>query len=149
MSGFRGEKFLQKYVYDVTGGVDLGTIAEQALYSKANHGPIPLGSLVVDFYGHVVTEFDSAGDALTLDVGDADDPDGYAEDIAQAVLVVGGVVRAGAQAGAKIWDDTNDHMLNRVVDTAAEGQVSVSPVAAAATAGKMYLYFDCVRSFAS
>ena len=143
MSSFRNEgMFVEEYVYDVTGG-DSGGTGEVTLYDKANHRVLPLGSIVLDFVMHVETAF--VGATATMDIGDGDDPNGYAEAIAVAALTADSLHRAGSVAGALIWDDTNDHLIGKYVTAAADGQISVTVNTAAFTAGKAHIYFMCLR----
>ena len=140
--GFRNESLLEEYVYDFD--VDGGATGAVALHSKANARALPVGSIVLDFVMHVETAFTSGGSA-TLDIGDGDDANGYAEAIAVAALTADSLHRAGAQAGAIIWDDTGDHLIGKYVTTAADGQISVTIGTAAMTAGKSHIYMLGLR----
>lgn len=139
---FRNEIYLEEYVYDFS--ADGGAQAEIVLSAKANHRALPLGSLVMDMVMHVETAFTSGGSS-TLDIGDGDDPNGYAEAIAVASLTGDSTHRAGQQAGVLIWDDTNDHYLSKYVTTAADGAISVTIATATMTAGVAHIYFQLIR----
>ena len=136
---FRGEKNLMKYVYDFD--VDGGAASEIVLASKDGFNLLPNGAIVTDVFLKVVTACTSAGSA-TVDVGDSDDTNGYMESIAVATLADNAVIRAGEYAGAKIWDDTNDHKLARLCDSATERAFSITIGTAALTAGKILFYVE-------
>lgn len=136
MSSFKNQSLDVRYVYDFA--EDGGAVGLVALYAKANHQVLPVGMVVRDFLLYVETAFTSGGSA-TLDVGNTDDADGYAAAIAVAALTANSVHSTGAQAGALVWDDTNDHRIYPYVADAADGQMGVTIGTAAMTAGKAHL----------
>ena len=88
-------------------------------------GALPAGALVYDAFAQVTTAFDS-GTSDVLDIGTADDPDGFATDLA-----ISAVGRLAADELASSDDlvmaaDTDIHMTWTGAGTAAtEGTVTV------------------------
>ena len=82
------------------------------------------------------------GSTSSLAVGNTTDPNGYMEAIAEATLVDEFVSRAGQQAGALLWDDTNDHMLTFLVNSANDAVFSIDITGNALTAGKVLFWVN-------
>lgn len=135
MSVWKNPKSLQcaEYIYDFAD--DGGAQGEIVLADKANHSPLPIGSIVCDCIVWVETAI--VGSSSTVAFGNQDDPDGYMEAIAEGSLTQNSVHRAGSVAGAKLWDDTNDHMLAQYVSSSNIGSVSITIATGDLTAGRL------------
>lgn len=135
MSVFKGEKHVERYVYDFS--VDGGAVSTISLSDKANHKALPAGAVVESVVGTVLTAFTSGGSA-TLEWGNTADPNGYSgATVAVASLTEGASFNGFDNGAALIWDDTNDHQIAYRVSAANTLDFSVSIATAAMTAGKM------------
>ena len=134
MSAILGKKHVQEYVYDfaVDGGTD-DTFID--LSAKAGAAVLPQGAIVENVTLRVLTAVE--GSSSTMIVGNTTDPNGYMEAIAEASLVAGAVIRVGEQAGALMWDDTNDHAISFLVDSANDADFGVTIGTADLTVGKV------------
>lgn len=137
--GFRNQHNSQEYLYDfaVDGGVKDVAID---LSAKAGYDPLPQGAIVYNVSLKVITAV--VGTSSTLIVGNTTDPNGYMEAIAEATLADEYVTGVGAQAGALIWDDTNDHVIPFLVNSANDADFSVTIGTANLTAGKVLFWVD-------
>lgn len=124
---------VQEYVYDFA--VDGGAVSTITLSSKSDSDPLPVGAMVSKVTMRVLTAFTSGG-AATLDCGSGDDPDGYLTAIPVASLTANAMFNAYNEAGALLWDNTNDAPLDLYIDDATTGAVSITINTAAMTAGK-------------
>lgn len=133
MSALLGQKQYAEYVYDfsVSGGA-VGVIALSSLNGK---NVIPVDAVVKDVWMKVLTTCTSGGSA-TVEIGNLTDDNGYLTSIAVASLTAGSTFNAGQQAGALLWDNTNDAPLYANVANANDGAVNVKIGTAALTAGK-------------
>lgn len=125
---------VREYIYDfdVDGGTDDTKID---LSAKEGYSPIPQGSIVLNVHAKVITAV--VGTSSTLIVGNTTDPNGFYEAIGEATLVDEFVTSAGVQAGVLLWDDTNDHLLPFLVNSADDADFQVLIGTADLTAGKV------------
>ncbi len=125
---------VQEYIYDfaVDGGTDDTKID---LSAKAGYAPIPQGAIVLNVHAKVIDAV--VGTSSTLIVGNTTDPNGFMEAIAEATLVDEYVTSAGVQAGVLLWDDTNDHLIPFLVNSANDADFQVLIGTADLTAGKV------------
>ncbi len=134
---------VQEFVYDFA--TDGGAVSSITLSDNKYRSKLPEGAIVLNCVLKVLTAFTSGGSA-TLAVGNTADPDGYLAGIAVASLTLNSVFTAQQQAGALLWDNTNDaNLAYPVTSTANTQDVLVEIATAAMTAGKagiavMYLY---------
>lgn len=141
MSMFKNDGVHAKeYIYDFA--VDGGAVGDIELSSKANSHLLPEGAIVKAVYMKVVTAFTSGGSA-TLTVGNAADKDGYMASIAVASLTANAGFSHASQAGALLWDNTNDASLAYIVTSSANTQnLSITIGTAAMTAGKAVIVVE-------
>ena len=139
--GFKGEKHVmtQEYVYDFA--VDGGGTTQIVLSAKSGKQAIPVGAIIKAVSLKVLTAFTSGGSA-TLAVGNVTDDDGFLAAIAVAALTAGAVFTSEQQAGALLWDNTNDAKLEANVGVANDGRIGVKITTAAMTAGKAVIMVD-------
>ena len=137
---------VQQYLYDFS--ADGGAISTIDLSAKENYSVLPAGSIVLNCVLAVETTFTSGGSA-TLDVGNGDDPNGYLAGMAVADLSANSVFTAAQQAGALLWDNSNDAPLAIHVDDSADGQVTVDIATATMTAGKARVFVFCVKAIST
>lgn len=131
---------VQEYVYDFA--VDGGAVSTISLSGKANKDPLPAGAIVMDCVMRVLTAFTSGGSA-TLAIGNTADDDGYLPAIAVASLTAGACFTAAQQAGALLWDNTNDaNLAYGVTSTANTQDVAAKIATAAMTAGKAVICME-------
>lgn len=132
--GFRNAGVqVQEYLYDFA--EDGGATGAIALSSKAGYNPLPQGAIVLNVHLKVITAV--TGTSSTVAVGNTTDADGYMEAIAEATLVDEFVSSAGVQPGALLWDDTNDHLIPFLVNSANDAVFSITVGTANLTAGKL------------
>lgn len=137
--GFRNAgKLVQEYIYDFA--VDGGNTGAIDLSAKAGYDPLPQGAIVTDVHLKVITAV--TGTSSTVAVGNTTDPDGYMVAIAEGTLVDEAVIRVGEQAGALMWDDTNDHMISFLVNSANDAVFSITIGTANLTAGKILFFVE-------
>lgn len=126
---------VQEYVYDFA--VDGGATGNHILSAKAGQLPVPVGSVIKGVTAKVVTAVTSGGSA-TAEWGTLADTDGYSGTaIAKATLVAGYIQNGWVNAGALIWDNSNDVQLYPYVSVAADGALYFVINVAALTAGKI------------
>lgn len=125
---------IQEYVWDFA--VDGGAQGAIVLSDNANKHPIPVGAIIKNCYARVITQPDSAGDAVTIKWGNASGD--YHGAVAQGALTANAVFNS--------QDDTSDNLLNDAdpghpiayyVADANGGAFQVTLAAADATAGKI------------
>ena len=124
---------VQEYVYDFA--VDGGATGAISLSGKANYDSLPDNAIVKNVYMRVITAV--VGTSSTVAVGNTTDPNGYFEAIAEATLVADYVHAGGVGAGALIWDDTNDHLVPFLCNSANDRDFSITIATADLTAGKL------------
>lgn len=140
MSGpFRNKLHVQEYIYDFS--VDGGATGTLTLSNKTGYDPLPIGAIVCNAKMWVSTACTSGGSA-TVDVGNGDDDNGYLTAIAVASLTANSVHSSQVEAGALLWDDTNDAELYYYVDDATTGATVFKINTAALTAGKCLVMVD-------
>lgn len=141
MSAILGKKHVQEYVYDFAedGGTD-DTFID--LSAKAGYAPLPATAVVTDVGLYVLTTV--SGSSSTIDVGNTTDPNGFMAAIAEGSLTAGAAIRAGEQAGALLWDDTNDHMIAFPVSAgdADDADFGITIGTADLTAGKIVFWVE-------
>lgn len=126
---------VQEYVYDFA--VDGGATGAINLHAKANKAVVPVGAIIIGVRAKVVTACTSGGSA-TVAWGNGDDADGYSGTaIAVASLTDNALFNGYDNGAALLWDDTNDHVIDVNVSTAADGQFIVTIGTADLTAGKI------------
>ena len=130
----KGQMHVQEYVYDFD--LDGGAQGAISLSAKSDAAPLPICAIVNDVYARVLTAV--AGTSSTLAWGNTTDPDGYSGTaIAEASLTADSMHNASGNAGALLWDDTNDHMIPFLVAAADDQDFSVTVGTADLTAGKV------------
>lgn len=127
---------VQQYVYDFA--VDGGATGAISLSSKAGYAPLPDNAIVFNVVLQVITAV--VGTSSTLAVGNTTDPDGYHAAIAEATLVADYVAGVGVSTHQLIWDDTNDHVVPFLCNSANDRDFSVTIGTANLTAGKVVFY---------
>jgi len=135
---FRREHHTHEYIYDFA--TDGGTAGAISLSSKAGSKVLPQGAIVTKVGMKVLTAV--VGTTSTVAVGNTTDPDGYIAAIAEATLVNDYVTLSGSQAGALLWDDTNDAELAFLVNSANDADVSITIGTNDLTAGKLLIWVD-------
>lgn len=137
MSNIGNSMHMNKYVYDFA--EDGGAVGAISLSSKANSQSLPDNAIVES----VVAFFESAivGSSSTLSWGNTTDPDGYSgAAIAEATLVADYVANGYDNASALLWDDTNDHIIHFLCNSADDRDFSVTIGTAPLTAGKVHFF---------
>lgn len=139
MSVVRNQKHLQEYLYDfaVDGGTD-DTFID--LSAKAGYAPLPSGAIVTNVGLKVLEAV--VGTSSTIIVGNTTDPNGYMEAIAEGTLIDEYVTMAGAQAGALLWDDTNDHLIPFLVNSDNDADFGITIGTADLSAGKVLFWVE-------
>lgn len=128
---------VQQYVYDFS--VDGGTAGAISLSSKAGYSPLPQNSLVLEVDFRVVTAV--VGTSSTLAWGNTTDADGYSGTaIAEATLIADYVNNGASNGAALLWDDTNDHSIPFLVNSANDADFKVTIGVANLTAGKVVFF---------
>lgn len=136
MSGIlNGGLQVQEYVYDFA--VDGGAVGAISLSSKAGFASLPDNAIVSEVVAWVETACTSGGSA-TLAYGNTTDADGYSgAAIAVASLTEDAVFNGFDNAAALLWDDTNDHKIHFIANSANDRDFSITIATAALTAGKV------------
>ena len=142
MSVIKNKSHVQEYIYDFD--VDGGTTGAIDLSAKAGYSPLPDNAIIKDVT--MLVETAVAGTSSTVAVGNTTDPDGYMAAIAEATLVADYVTAAGVQAGALLWDDTNDHMIPFLCNSANDRVFSITIGTADLTAGKVRFMVEYLLS---
>ena len=140
MSNFSNDGLqVAEYLYDFAedGGVDDTAIV---LSDKAGKEPIPLNAIIKSVSLRVITAV--VGTSSTLIVGNTTDPNGYMEAIGEATLVADFVTAEGVQNGVLLWDDTNDHRIPFLVNSANDEKFEVLIGTADLTAGKVAFFVE-------
>lgn len=135
MSVIKGQMTMFKYTYDF--GRDGGAVSDISLTADVN--AMPVGFIVKDVSVVVDTQLTSGG-TPTITVGNSADRDGYLIDIYAELGAAGTGVHASEVAGALLWDDTNDHMIEYALPSTAAAVPSITIGTAAVTAGKLLVY---------
>lgn len=135
----KGKPIIFKYEYDFA--VSGGAVSTIALVAKDQ--AMDAGLVITNFLVSVVTAFTSGGSA-TMTLGNAADDDGFLVDTFSAASA-NAVFNPGSVAGALIWDDTNDHIIPYYLSSTANSIPKLKIATAALTAGKMEVYFTCIR----
>ena len=129
---------VQEYVYDFA--VDGGATGAIDLSAKAGYAPMPSGAVISKVSLKVITAV--SGTSSTVAVGNTTDPDGYMAAIAEATLVDEYVSSTGVQAGALLWDDTNDHDIPFLVNSDNDAVFSITVGTADLTADKIVFWVE-------
>lgn len=129
---------VQEYIYDFA--IDGGLVSTIDLSAKAGYSPMPSGAVISKVSLKVITAV--VGSSSTVACGNTTDPNGYMEAIAEATLVDEYVTGTGAQAGALLWDDTNDHPIPFLVNSDNDGVFSIDIATGALTAGKVVFWVE-------
>lgn len=145
MSGILGKKHIQSYVYDFA--VDGGTAGAIKLSDKEGYSPLPDNAIITNVIALVETAV--VGTSSTVAVGNTTDADGYMQAIAEATLVADYVTMAGVQAGDLLWDDSNDHLIPFLCNSANDRDFSITIGTADLTAGKIHFAVEYVLMNAS
>ena len=131
----KGATNVHEYVYDFA--VDGGAVSTIDLSAKNGKSILPDGAIVKTVYAKVVTACTSAGSA-TVVWGNTTDADGYSgATIAVASLTADASFNGWDNASALLWDDTNDHPIYFVANSANDRDFSITIATAALTAGKI------------
>lgn len=130
-------EFVYKYDFAVDGGA-IGAIALRALTNALEAG------LIITEFEMLVEETFTSGGSATVILGNSVDDDGYSVDIF-AALAAGAVIRSGQQAGALLWDNTNDNELSYKIPSVAGAIPYLKVGTAALTAGKATFVFKAIR----
>lgn len=145
IEGFMGfQKFEElefRYYYDFSehGG------AASAITLTAVGNALESGLVVEDIQVFVSTAFDDAGNTATVTLGHAGDADGYMADFMTAAETANTIIRVGEQAGALMWDDTNDHMVSYRITSSANAIPLMTIGTEALTQGYATFIFKCRR----
>lgn len=129
---------VQEYIYDFD--VDGGATGALDLSAKDGSSPLPQGAIVHRVSLSVLTAI--VGSTSTVAVGNTTDPDGFMVAIAEATLVDEFISSTGVQAGALLWDDTNDHNIPFLVNSDDDADFSITIGGNNLTAGKLLLYVE-------
>lgn len=128
-------KHVQQYEYDFA--VDGGAQGDIELSAKAGKAPIPIGAIITDVTAYVKTACTSGGSA-TVAWGNDDDEDGFSgATVAVATMAANYVHNGSTNAGALLWDDTNDHGIDVYVADADDGEFIFQIATADLTAGQV------------
>lgn len=138
MSQVRNMKHTQEYLYDFS--VDGGAQGVIDLSAKAGYAPLPQGAIVENVSLKVITAV--VGSSSTVAVGVTTNADGFMEAIAEGTLVDEYVTSIGVQAGALMWDDTNDHKIPFLVNSADDADFQITIATGDLTAGKILFWVD-------
>ena len=135
------EKLVKEFLYDFS--VQAGATGDIALNGCDPNGDLlPEGFIIEKVSVKTDTAFASTG-SPTLTVGNSSDRDGFMADIYAAASAANSVVNGGSVAGALIFDDTNDHLIDYRVSSNANSQdVSISIGTAPVTAGKLRVIIE-------
>lgn len=138
MSMIRNQLNVQEYLYDFS--ADGGATGAISLSGKAGYDAVPQGAIINNVSLKVITAV--SGTSSTVAVGNTTDPNGYMEAIAEATLADEFVSHVGVQAGALLWDDTNDHTIPFLVNSANDAVFSITIGTADLTAGKVLFFVE-------
>lgn len=128
---------VQEYVYDFD--VDGGSTGAIDLSAKDGVDPLPDNAIVSEVVAQVETAV--VGTSSTLAWGNTTDPDGYSGTAIAEASLTADVVRNGFDnAAALLWDDTNDHKIHFIANSADDRDFSVTIGTADLTAGKVRFY---------
>lgn len=128
-------KNVQQYEYDFA--VDGGSQGDIVLSDKAGKNPIPIGAIITDVTAYVKTAVEGTGSS-TVAWGNDDDEDGYSgATVAEATMVANYVHNGSTNAGALLWDDSNDHPINFYVADADDGDFIFQIATGDLTAGQV------------
>ncbi len=135
MSVFKNDGLnVQEYLYDFAD--DGGSTGAITLSTKAGYQSLPDNAIVSEVVAFVETAI--VGTSSTLSWGNTTDVDGYSGTaIAEATLVIDAVLNGFDNAAALIWDDTNDHKIHFLANSANDRDFSVTIGTADLTAGKV------------
>ena len=137
MSNIGNSMHMNKYVYDFD--VDGGAIGAISLSSKANAQSLPDNAIIESVVAFVETAV--VGTTSTLSWGNTTDPDGYSgAAIAEATLVADFLANGWDNGAALLWDDTNDHIIHFLANSANDRDFSVTVATGALTAGKVHFF---------
>lgn len=137
MSHIGNKLHMQKYVYDFA--VDGGAVAAIDLSAKANAAPLPDNAIVEEVTFWVETAI--VGTSSTLAWGNTTAATGYSGTaIAEATLVADYVNNAASNAASLLWDDTNDHSIPFLCNSANDRDFTVTIGTAVLTAGKVHFF---------
>lgn len=137
-SNIRKKLHVQEYVYDFD--VDGGAAGVIDLSAKTGYEPLPSGAILMNVGLKVVTAV--TGTSSTVAVGCTTDADGFMAAIAEATLVDEYVTMTGVQAGALMWDDTNDHVIPHLVNSDNDADFQITIGTADLTAGKIVFWCE-------
>lgn len=131
---FRNAETLVRVIYDFS--VDGGAATDTYMLMVADEDLV-----ITDFWVRGITEFDSAADGVTIDLGiDGGDEDVLLDGVAEATFA------AGALVGRTIVEGT-PNVDPLPLKLAADGQIQMKVLGEALTAGKAEFCFVC-RPFA-
>jgi hypothetical protein len=133
-------KHVAEYVYDfsVDGGVKDSAIV---LSSKNGKEVLPQNAIVTGVSYRVITAVE--GTSSTVIFGNTTDADGYSgATIAEATLVADYVGNGWDNAAPLLWDDTNDHPIHFLVNSANDANFTLTIGTADLTAGKIAFYVE-------
>lgn len=140
MSQYAGNKLhMQKFVYDFS--EDGGATGTIDLSAKANASILPDNALVKEV--HYFVETAVSGTSSTVAWGNTTDADGYSgAAIAEAALGADAVGNGAGNAAALLWDDTNDHYIPFLCNSANDQDFVVTIGTADLTAGKIHFFVE-------
>lgn len=138
--GYQKYKLLE-FVYTYDFAVDGGAAGVISL--SADQNALEAGLIIEDIQVFVETAFDDAGDTATVILGNSVDDDGYMADFMTAAETANTVIRVGEQAGALMFDDTNDHLISYRIPSAAAAVPIITIGTEALTQGKAKFVFKC------
>ena len=124
---------VQEYIYDFAD--DGGATGVIDLSAKEGFSPIPQGAIILNVHMKVITAV--VGTSSTVAVGVTTDANGFYAAIAEATLADEFVTSAGVQAGDLLFDDTNDHLIPFLVNSANDADFQITIGTADLTAGKL------------
>lgn len=135
MQAVKGALNVAEFVWDFD--VDGGAASTIDLSGKNGKNLIPDNAIIKTVYAKVETACTSGGSA-TLAWGNTTDPDGYSGSaIAVASLTADAIFNGWDNGAALLWDDTNDHAIYFVANSANDQDFSCTIGTAAMTAGKV------------
>ena len=139
MSRIGNKSHMQKYVYDFA--EDGGAAGAIDLSAKSNSAPLPDNALIKEVYYFVEEAVE--GSSSTLSWGNTTDADGYSGTaIGEASLGADAVGNAAGGGAALLWDNTNDHIIPFLCNSAADRDFNVTIGTADLTAGKVNFYVE-------
>lgn len=130
---------VSEYLYNFS--VDGGATGAIVLSDNDNKASLPLHAIVKEVHARVISAV--TGSSSTLAWGNTTDADGYSGTaIAEATLVADYVHNGASNGAALLWDDTNDHYIPFLVNSANDANFSVTVGTADLTAGKVLFYVE-------